>query len=372
MSTNASHARIRALRIGRGIYLFALLAAVAALFVFKRDDIVKLLAGARMLPLAVSFIASFVLIWLGAKFWAMSLRMLGHPLKLNEVLLATARALPVRYVPVGAGFAIGRVALLRASGIKYRYLVATAGIEITVGVTIAFVSGTSILGMIGLIPGNFVWTAIGVLVLGLCLSPVANRGIVLIVQKRINRTQKSADKREDTSDPDTSSWQDISIGARLQLLAVMCVYWIWSSTTFVIYLHAFSVTDDLGILASAGAFMTSWSLGFVAIFAPQGLGVTEISLVTLLTTASSDTVIAATIFGGYRLVHMARDGVASLAAETFATYQTHRRSSVSICSDGDSSTSEVSHSEVLDGSGDLDCSTSNSSHPDTSPLDVSC
>ena len=93
----------------------------------------------------------------------------------------------------------------------------------------------------------------------------------------------------------------------------------------MIYLRAFPAADGFGTLQVAGAFMVAWAVGFITVFAPQGLGVTEVSLVALLSANSDDTGIAlAVLFGGYRLVQAARDILAAATAELITRRQTQR------------------------------------------------
>ena len=59
--------------------------------------------------------------------------------------------------------------------------------------------------------------------------------------------------------------------------------------------------------------------------APQGLGVTEVSLVALLSSSNDDTGIAlAVLFGGYRLAQVVRDLMTAAAAEVLAKRHVRR------------------------------------------------
>ena len=108
-----------------------------------------MLGDARPVPLAAAFAATFVLIGLLTRLWAVSLRLLGHPVPDRELALATARALPARYVPLGVSFAVGRVALLRAAGVPLAPLSITAALEMIVHLAVALTLGLALLAVSG-------------------------------------------------------------------------------------------------------------------------------------------------------------------------------------------------------------------------------
>ncbi|MBV1870878.1 MAG: hypothetical protein KUG76_08210 [Gammaproteobacteria bacterium] len=59
-------------------------------------------------------------------------------------------------------------------------------------------------------------------------------------------------------------------------ISTVVLFWIFASTSFVFFIHAF---DGLNISGSyieiAGIYIFSWGVGFIALFAPQGFGVSE-------------------------------------------------------------------------------------------------
>ena len=91
--TPAATSRNRIAAVARGVYLAALAAAVVWLAATRGDEAAELLEHARLPLIAVALAATFGLILLTARFWVLSLRMLGHRTTLGEVALATAPAL---------------------------------------------------------------------------------------------------------------------------------------------------------------------------------------------------------------------------------------------------------------------------------------
>ncbi len=293
----------------RGVYLVGLAAAVVWLAVARSDDIAELLEEARPLLIAAALASTFALIVLMARFWMLSLRMLGHDASLPATAVATGRALPARYVPGGVTFPAARIALLRARGTQVTPLTVTAVLEMVVRPAVALTLGTVLLAASGSLPAGLTWAAIAVAVAAIACSPLAGGRVLAWLAAR-------------RGVPLTMTW-----GGYAQLAVAEAAYWAWSAATFVLYLRAFPAADSFGSLHLAGAFMVAWTLGFLAVFAPQGVGVAEVSLVGLVAAGDGGAGIAlAFLFGGYRLLLLARDVVAASAAEVIARRRARRES----------------------------------------------
>ena len=296
----------RAARPARRVYLAALGVAIVWLAATRRSEVADMLRDARPVPLAAAFVATFLLIWLLARVWAVSLRLLGHPVTDGEVALATARALPARYVPLGVSFAVGRIALLRAAGVPLAPLSITAALEMVIHVAVALTLGLALLAASGGLTAGLTAVAAVAAVAAAAASPaIAGR----IISRLATRRGVAL----------AVTWKGYA-----RLAAADALYWIWASATFVLYLRAFPAGDDFGIVHTAGAFMVAWAVGFMTVLAPQGLGVAEVSLVALLASAGDTGVALALVFGGYRLVQLARDMLAAAVAEVIATRRARR------------------------------------------------
>ena len=300
--------RGRATRVARRIYLVALGAAIVWLAFTHHEEAVELLEGARPELIAAALAASFGLILLNSALWHSGLLMLGHPVAGREIVLATARALPARYVPLGVTYAATRMALLRTAGVPLAPLAITAGTEMALSASVALTAGVSLLGAAGAMPGGAAWTIAAVVAAAAAVSPVAGgRAVNHLLARRGARF--------------AIAWPDYT-----RVLAAAAAYWAWAAATFVLYLRAFPVADELGVVEIAGAFMVAWAVGFLTVVAPQGLGVTELSLVAILATDDHGGVALAAVFAGYRVVLLARDGLAAASGEIIASRRVRRGS----------------------------------------------
>ena len=300
--------RARAVRIARRIYLVALGVAIVWLASTHHEEVAELLEGARPGPIAAALVASFGLILLSSALWHSGLLMLGHRVAPRETVMATARSLPARYVPLGVTYAAARMALLRATGIPLAPLAITAGTEMALSASVALAAGVCLLGAAGALPGGAAWTIAAVVAAAVAASPVAgSRAINHFLARRGARF--------------AIAWPDY-----VRVLVAAAAYWAWAAFTFVLYMRAFPAADNLAAVEIAGAFMVAWAVGFLTVLAPQGLGVAELSLVALLGSGERGGIAIVAIFAGYRLVQVVRDLVAAAAAEVIASRRARRGS----------------------------------------------
>lgn len=296
-------------RLARGVYLAALGVAIVWLAATRRAEALELLEQARPGRIAAALAATFVLIALSARFWVQSLRMQGHRVGWSQVALATARALPARYVPLGVGFASARVALLRNHVPRLAPLVTTAVLETVMRPAVALTLGTVVLAVSGGAAGGYQWQVAALAVATVAAIPVVGRKALarLAAQRDLTLT--------------------FTLSGCARLVVVEAAYWAWASMTFVLYLRAFPAADSFAALQAAGAFMVAWALGFLAVFAPQGIGVAEVGLVALLAAGNDESGIAmAAVFAGYRLVQAMRDILATACAEVISRRRVQRGS----------------------------------------------
>ena len=298
----------RAVRIARRVYLMALGVAIVWLASTHHEQVMELLEGARPGLIAAALMASFGLILLNSALWHSGLLMLGHRVALQETVLATARSLPARYVPLGVTYALGRMALLRGAGVPLAPLAITAGTEMALSASVALALGVALLGATGALPGGAAWTIAAAVAAAVAASPVAGgRAVNHLLARRGARF--------------AIAWRDYT-----RVLAVAVAYWLWAAGTFMLYLRAFPAADGLATVETAGAFMVAWAIGFLTVLAPQGLGVAELSLVAILASDEHGGVAIAALFAGYRIVLIARDVLATGASEVIASRRVRRGS----------------------------------------------
>lgn len=298
----------QAARIARRVYLAALCVAIVWLLVAYHDAIVEQFEGARLAYVAAAGVASFGLVGLGSALWHSSLAMLGHPAAFRDTVLATARSLPARYVPLGVTYAASRIALLAAAGRPLAALTVTAGLEMIVSASVALAAGLALLGAVGALGIGPAWIAAALIATMVAVSPLVGGRAVDRLLDRLGVGLVITRK------------------GYLRVLAWSVAYWTWAAVTFTLYMRAFPAADAVGSLEVAGAFMVAWAVGFLTVFAPQGIGVAELGLVALLASEDTGGIAVAAVFAGYRIVQAFRDGLAAVAGEIIAIRRARRGS----------------------------------------------
>lgn len=195
--------------------------------------------------------------------------------------------LPARYVPGGIWHTVGRIAGFKRHGIAQRDIGIYVFLENILAISVAF-------GVGGFLVASYHdlerW--------GLAGAFAAAGSLVLLM-----------------ATPLILSYRVIQGNTRLKLvdylasIGVVVVSWVLGAAAFIFYVSAFPAVD-LGTspLETAGAYLFSWGVGFVSVFAPQGIGVFEVMAAELLRGAAplQDT---AALLVGFRLVIMVADGL---------------------------------------------------------------
>lgn len=258
----------------------------------SRETLASLLEGADGVFLALSLAA-----WVAAHFVSpLFVRLvLGRSTEGVGYRLAFrihAQNLPARYIPGGVWHTVGRVTDLRRAGVATGRLAAFVFLENSLAASVTLAVGGTVVWCMRPLDG---WGGLGLLgvvsgVAGLAVSAyLVNRWIL-----------RGRDR--------------IRFGEYLRCVAVVSFFWIFASVAFVTYLCAFPTMSCMqSWLFTAGAYLFSWGVGFLAIFAPQGLGVFEVVLGSLLADPLPLGTIAALV-AGFRIVVMVADVLVWLGA----------------------------------------------------------
>lgn len=279
-------------------YTVAALGGLAWLAVTRRAEVTELFAGTNPLALVGVAVVAVVSPLIAAAFHATALGALGQQVGAREVAVASLRALPARYLPGSVWYIGGRAALLRARGVTTRALGATAVLEQVLSLATALAVGVALLGggnaLFGV--GGWVGATLALVVIVVSL-PLANRVLAFRTEAPHLR---------------------VSGVAWLRMESIMVSYWVWTGTVFTAYLWAIGL--DAAWLATAGAYMVSWSVGWLVPVAPQGLGVFETVAASLLPGLDVATGIVGV--AGFRLVILLRDLLGTLLGTLLARNQT--------------------------------------------------
>ncbi len=198
------------------------------------------------------------------------------------------RNLPARYLPGGIWHTVGRVLDFHAHGISKKRITAFVFLENSLAASVTIFVGGAWLGYSG---GSGGWGNIGMLA-----AVIAFVGMIVAL-------------------PITNRW--ILGGAeRVTLLRYMCsigivsVFWCLAALAFILYVYSFAeFLPGASLIDIAGVYLFSWGIGFVSIFAPQGIGVFELVSSSILT-AGAGLELVIVLLSGFRLVVLSADLIA--------------------------------------------------------------
>jgi len=268
--------------------VFAWIAVAAMAYAIWRSH--AFLAGAWSQASVAGLLAA-VLAWTTTHFVSpgFTLLVLGrdHPIDYRTALGVHALRLPAKYLPGGIWHMVGRVVDFRSLGHQRPALVDFVLLENLVAAGFALGAGATLLWAAGAVPR---WsTALGGLAsmawLGLALVPWGLRFV-------------------------TRSGRDFPPARYLQLLLLACGFWLLASTAFVLFVRAFGgATLQASLPALYGTYLLSWGAGFVAFFAPQGIGVFEFVSGKLLE-GQLELAQAVALIASFRVIALAGDFLA--------------------------------------------------------------
>ena len=200
---------------------------------------------------------SAVMLWAATHFVSPGFTVLvlgrDRPIGYRSALVVHASRLPAKYIPGGIWHMVSRVADFRELGHQRPALVDFVLLENLVAAVFALGSGAGLLWFFG----NTQWgDGLAVIsILGLAGLAFLPWGLRLI----------------------TRSLRTFPMGRYARLLILTALFWTLASSAFVAFLGGFeSQLSDASRPAIYGTYLFSWGAGFVAFFAPQGIGVFEV------------------------------------------------------------------------------------------------
>jgi len=237
-------------RLKAGFTWLAVIAMVIAVLRF-RDFLVSAWAEAEP-----GHLLAAVLLWAATHFvspW-FTLVVFGRdrPIDYRSALCVHALRLPAKYLPGGIWHMVGRISDFRELGHERPALIDFLLMENLVAAGFALGVGGCLLWLFGDAHWDSLLATIGIGgILGLALVPW---GVRLV----------------------TRSGRIFPATRYLRLLALTAVFWALASTAFVVFLGGFGEEFlHAKLPAIYGTYLFSWGTGFVAFFAPQGIGVFE-------------------------------------------------------------------------------------------------
>jgi hypothetical protein len=209
----------------------------------------------------------------------------GSDVSWRQAFSTHAARLPARYLPGGIWHTVGRVMDYREQGIADRHLSVFVILENGLAASVTLAIGGAII--FAMRPDDVLGSVAGLASLA---GLVALPAIVLFINSKVLQR------------PDR-----MSSFAYAKTIFTVILFWCGATCAFLIYLSAFHTnTGAYSVIEMAGIYLFSWGVGFIAIFAPQGIGVFEFVASELMASPVGFMGLAALI-AGFRIVVLVAD-----------------------------------------------------------------
>ena len=185
----------------------------------------------------------------------MILRLFGTTVDYRAVLKIHLRRLPARYLPGGVWHTVGRAVDLHDHGVPKTTIGWMVALEQGLSVGIALVLGGGLLLFFGGQATSYTWMV--------ALTAASALVAIVVLPSFIRRYGSNA-----ASNVRPREWAECYL--RFALV------WTFQAAAFVAYSAALVGADTVNdMLHAAGVYLFAWAIGYIAFFAPQGIGVFE-------------------------------------------------------------------------------------------------
>lgn len=261
---------------------FALVAFFIAYGVLHWNDIRAAFTSVSLTGLLACMLAYSAMHFFAVMATSSLLRSLGHPRPYRMLLAIHLRRLPAKYLPGGIWHAVSRGADLVNEGVPVRSIGQLVGVEQLLAIWWS--------GFLGFMLAGLVFD--GVVRSVASMIAVCWLGVTLLALVWLGKARR---------------WRHLvaAVSAPKILLAYIAG-WFCLATGFTLYLWQ-SVDTLNNPLQVAASYLVSWMIGAIAFFAPQGIGVFEVSMGKALSQFGPLQGGILWFIGSYRLVVLAAD-----------------------------------------------------------------
>jgi hypothetical protein len=209
-------------------------------------------------------------------------------LKYSDALFIYANRLPARYIPGGVWHSVSRGVDFHSFGMDINQIGRYFIIENVISLSMALLLG----GILITLGQNYN------LPVSIMLS-FASLGLIMLLLLPVMLNRYFSHKDIKIS--------EITIAQTVKGVLLTGAFWMIAGICFWQYILGFPISmDGLSYLDIAGSYIFSWAIGFIVIFAPQGIGITEF-VATNIINVNVDLNVYLILVLGFRLVILSAD-----------------------------------------------------------------
>lgn len=229
----------------------------------SKDLFVEIFTNANHLWLIYSAFFWMLLHFSFPVFTCIILKGYSIPLSYKDVVWIHIKRLPAKYIPGGIWHTVARVSDYHQKGIKTHFIAAYLLIEnISIATVTLIIGGSIVLFLLNDEALQYI------IIFLISFSSLTIISLPLILKANIS-----------------SFPQSLSTSHYYSAILYLFIYWVIVASSFICFLSSFpnnllSVTP----FTSGGIYIFSWGIGFISLFSPQGIGVSEYISAQLLET----------------------------------------------------------------------------------------
>lgn len=264
------------------------LVAIATAGWFHRETLGEILLSAQPMPLIMSVILWVILHAISPLITRSLFQFLGESIDYRQAFQIHNKRLPAKYLPGGIWHTVARATDYHSLGMTSSVIGTYLIIENILQVLVTFAIGSLI--VFSLVQAKLIESILQVLLFTSLLIMLT--GPFLIAKLANTEPGK------------------LKLRHYVHAILISTIYWSIASMAFVTFLSAFTeLESDLSYVEAGGAYIFSWAVGYIAIFAPQGIGVSEFVFASILTGKTGAVEIVAFI-ATFRIVVLTGDLIA--------------------------------------------------------------
>lgn len=289
------------LKVTKQIYTPVSIIFILYFSYIHRELLAQLLDMADWSQLLLAVVLWYFLHFLTPLSPSIFLRLFSKTIPYFDLLKIHLSVLPAKYLPGGVWHTVGRLSAYHSHGVEKRELGIFAVIETLFPCIITLFLG----GVLLMISARPVLDS-------LAIGPVTSINFLLLVLIPIFVRWKFP-----------NYWLNRFLQRYFLLVSLSILFWITAAASFLAYFSSFTVGNNpLSSLHVIGVYIYSWGIGYISIFAPQGIGVFEAVAGNLLSLPLSFGG-AVAFLAGFRLLILVADILAWLTFISYCIFLKH-------------------------------------------------
>jgi hypothetical protein len=219
----------------------------------NRDPLISIYGEGSLASFSFVILSWMILHCVNPLFTSLALQSLGVSMDYRTALRIHISRLPAKYLPGGIWHSVARAADYKVTGMDNKQIIRYLVVENLVIVAVAL--GIGSVFSLQAVDSKSAQLLIGIVMLGAW-------GLLLLMPY-LSRTNLLA---------------GASLSTIVYFKSVLAIvsYWCLAGLSFSVFVNAFpSLEISTGPLMSGGIYLFSWGVGYLAVFAPQGIGVAE-------------------------------------------------------------------------------------------------